>query len=89
MYHYLLINFQISLTDFKFWEIYPTIEQMKQGEESCLYPPRFKIKCKQIDTSQSLYFSLEISKRFQNKTTGIGQFLLIKEAKATGILANT
>ena len=62
---------------------------MKQGEECCLYPPRFKVKCKQIDTSQSLHFSLEISKRFQNKnkeTVGIGQFPLIKEA--TGMLAN-
>ena len=61
---------------------------MKQGEESFLYPPRFKIKCKQVDTTQPLYFSLEISKRFQNRNeetacTDIGQFPLIKEATGT------
>lgn len=55
--------FQISLNDFKYWDIYSTPEQMREGEKSCLYPPRFQVLCEQIDTSQSLHFSWKIFKQ--------------------------
>lgn len=81
-----MVIFQISLVDFKFWAIYYTIEELQEAEKYCLYPPRFKVKCIQIDTSKSLYFSLEISKRFrvENSNTelvkAIGEIPLIKKA---------
>ena len=79
--------FQIYFHDFKYWEIYPTIEEMQEGEQSCLYPPRFKVKCRQkINTAEPLYFSLEISKKFTNKdkeNVSIGKFPLIKEPAGT------
>ena len=63
--------------------MYHTVEQMKEGEKNCLYPPRFKVKCVRTDgSSMPLHFRLEISKRFiKDKTTteSIGIFPVIKE----------
>ena len=77
--------FQISLSDFKYWRIYSTVEQMKEREKICEYPPRFQIKYEQIDLSESIYFSFVISKKFENKDKEIkriGQFPFVK--KTTG-----
>ena len=80
--------FQISLSDFKYWRIYSTVEQMKEREKICEYPPRFQITYEQIDFSESIYFSFVISKKYENKETKnkeikrIGQFPFVK--KTTG-----
>ena len=64
--------------------MYQTIELMKQAEEWFLYPPRFKIKCRQIDSTQPLYYSLKISKnRNKEEIADIGHFPLIKETTGT------
>ena len=84
-----MVIFQISLVDFKFWAIYRTIKEFREGERDCLYPPRFRIKCTQLDTSKSLYSSLEISKRFRVENSNIKQVKAIGEIplikKAAGI----
>ena len=69
--------FQITLVDFKYWEKYPTAEQMKEAERHCLYPPRFKVVCKQNNPSKPLQFSLKVSKN--NKEDAFGSFPLINE----------
>ena len=83
---------QISLNDFKHWKIFPTIEQMKEGEENCVYPPRFQFKCKpKADNMEPLFFSFEVFKKFENKETktketeNVGQFQFIKEVEGTYI----
>lgn len=67
--------------------MYPTIEKMKEAEDRFLYPPRFKIICKQIDTSKPLHCSLEVSKRFiEDKVTkikSIGNIPIVREATGT------
>ena len=84
-------DFQITLGDFKYWEMYPTIEQMKEGEDSFLYPPRFKVICIQTDTAKRLHFTLEVSKRFvkdkETKIKSIGKILIIRETKGIVYLA--
>ena len=81
-----MITFQISLDDFEYWVIYDTIEELREGEKDCLYPPRFKIKCIPFDTPKPLCSNLEISKRFKDKDTKtellkvIGEIPLIKIA---------
>jgi len=50
--------------------MYHTVEQMKEGENNCLYPPRFKVKC------------VRISKRFikdKTITESIGIFPIIRK----------
>ena len=64
--------------------IYHNVEQMKEGEKKCLYPPRFKVKCVQTDGSpMPLYSSLDISKKSikDNVTTTerIGIFPIIRK----------
>ena len=80
-----VILLQITLVDFKFWEMYPTIEQLIEAEDSFLYPPRFKVICEQTDTAKRLHFSLELSKRFvkdgETKTESIGKIVIIRETR--------
>ena len=82
--------FQISLSDFKYWRIYSTHEQMIEREEICEYPPRFQIKYEQTDFSETICFNFVVSKKFENKDTKnmeikrIGQFPFVK--KTTGSL---
>ena len=68
--------------------MYPTMELLKEGEKYCLFPPRFKIKCTQINnSSESLYCSLEISKKCKDKEIkAIGEFQLIKAATGIALL---
>ena len=60
-----------------------SVEQIKEREESCDYPPRLQIKCKQINVSKSLYSSFMISKKSKNMdpdtSVPIVQFSLDKE----------
>ena len=62
-----------------------SVEQIKEREESCDYPPRLQIKCKQINISKSLYSSFVISKKSKNMDTSmpIAQFSLEKEVKGS------
>ena len=67
--------------------MYPTMELLKEGEKYCLFPPRFKVKCTQINnSSEPLYCSLEISKRCEDKIKAIGEFPLIKAATGIALL---
>ena len=68
------------LGDFKYWRIFHglTVEQIREREELCEYPPRLQIKCKPFDAAKSLYFSFTVSKRSKNRDIPIAQFLLDK-----------
>ena len=61
---------------------------MKEGEEICVYPPRFQIKCNpKSDIVEPLFFSFEVFKEFENKETknkeieSVGQFQFIKKVE--------
>lgn len=80
MFVYPDIPFQIThLCDFEYWKIFQglTVEEIKEREASCDYPPRLQIQCEQIDFSKSLFSSFEVSKK--NWKMPIAQFPLVKK----------
>ena len=58
--------FQITCRNFEIGKMYCSDEHLKEKEKNCEYPPRFRIKCKQIDESDSLS-GFVLSKRLKNK----------------------
>ena len=76
------------LGDFKYWRIFHglTVEQIREREELCEYPPRLQIKCKPIDATKPLYFAFMISKRSKSKEIAIAQFLLDNIAQGTNTI---
>ena len=60
-----------------------TLEEIKDREKSCHYPPRLQIKCQQIGAFKALNTSFKVSKRSKSEETFIAEFPLIKEVKST------
>ena len=86
MHNVKYVIFQVvHLHDFEYWRIFHglTVEQIKEREESCEYPPRLLIECQQIDPSKPLYSNFTVAKRNKSmEEKVIAQFPLVKKVKS-------
>ena len=57
------------------------MEELKEAQDRCEYPPRLQIKYIRNDPNVNLQYSFNIEKRKCNKSEVVAKFLLVEAAK--------
>lgn len=59
------------------------MEELKEAQDKCEYPPRLQIQCIRNDPTVNLQYSFHIQKKKNKKLKVVAKFSLVETAKGT------